>query len=122
LHQRELLADNQPLDLGVRAFDVLIALIEARGTVVSKHALIERVWPDRIVEENNLPFQISTLRKALAGGHDLIRTVSGRGYQFTGEIRAVSASTDPRMNVAMPDPVATPARSAWGSGTDTSVS
>jgi predicted ATPase/DNA-binding winged helix-turn-helix (wHTH) protein len=110
LHRRELLADNQPVDLGARAFDVLMALIEARGTVVSKLALIERVWPDRIVEENNLRFQISVLRKAFADDRDLIRTVSGRGYQFTGEIRAVSTSTDPRMNVAMPDPVATPSR------------
>jgi predicted ATPase/DNA-binding winged helix-turn-helix (wHTH) protein len=109
-HRRELLADNQPVELGARAFDVLVALIEARGTVVSKHVLIERVWPDRVVEENNLPFQISTLRKAFAGDRDLIRTVSGRGYQFTGDIRTVSAWPDPRMNVAMPDPEPTPSR------------
>ena len=45
LQRRELLADNRPLELGGRAFDVLMALIEARGAVVSKNALIERVWP-----------------------------------------------------------------------------
>jgi predicted ATPase/DNA-binding winged helix-turn-helix (wHTH) protein len=94
LRQRELLAGNRPVELGGRAFDVLMALIEARGAVVSKDALIERVWPDRIVEENNLQVHISTLRRAFADDRDLIRTVAGRGYQFTGEIRTVSARPD----------------------------
>jgi DNA-binding winged helix-turn-helix (wHTH) protein len=57
-HRRELLADGRPVQLGGRAFDVLTALIEARGAVVSKNALMARVWPDRIVEENNLQWQI----------------------------------------------------------------
>src|SRR6202045_236316 len=90
-HRRELLADGRPLELGGRAFDVLMVLIEARGAVVSKDALMKRVWPDRIVEENNLQAQISALRRAFAADRDLIRTISGRGYQFTGEIRSVSA-------------------------------
>ena len=53
-HRRELLAEGRPIRLGGRAFDLMMALIEARGGVVSKNALIARVWPDRIVEENNL--------------------------------------------------------------------
>jgi DNA-binding winged helix-turn-helix (wHTH) protein len=48
-HRRELLADDQPIRLGGRAFGVLMALIEARGAVLSKDALMNRVWPDRIV-------------------------------------------------------------------------
>jgi len=80
--RRELLADGRPVKLGGRAFDVLMALIEARGAVVSKNALMARVWPDRIVEENNLQWQISALRAAFGADRDLIRTVSGRGYQF----------------------------------------
>jgi DNA-binding winged helix-turn-helix (wHTH) protein len=64
-HHRELLADGRPVKLGGRAFDVLMALIEARGAVVSKDALMARVWPDRIVEENDLQGQISALRAAL---------------------------------------------------------
>ena len=57
--RRELLADGRPVKLGGRAFDVLMALIEARGAVVSQEdALMARVWPDRIVEENNLQWQI----------------------------------------------------------------
>src|SRR5436309_880137 len=51
-----------------------------------------RVWPDRIVEENNLQAQISSLRKAFGPDRDLIRTVAGRGYQFTGEIRGTTAT------------------------------
>jgi len=53
-HRRKLLADGRPVKLGGRAFDVLMALIEARGAVVSKDTLMSRVWPDQIVEENNL--------------------------------------------------------------------
>src|SRR5262252_4485487 len=86
-HRRELLADNRPIKLGGRAFDVLIVLIEARGAVVSKDALMARVWPDRIVEENNLQAHISALRTAFGADRELIRTISGRGYQFTGEAR-----------------------------------
>src|ERR1700722_14199077 len=91
-HRRELFADGRPIRLGERAFDVLMALIEARGAVVSKDALMARVWPNRIVEENNLQAQIVALRKAFGSERELIRTVAGRGYQFTGEIRLQPAS------------------------------
>ena len=93
-HRRELLADGQPVKLGGRAFDVLLALIEARGAVVTKDALMTRVWPDRIVEENALQSQISALRMALGADRDLVRTVSGRGYQFIGEVRPVPGADD----------------------------
>src|ERR1700730_1903852 len=92
-HRRELLADGRPVKLGGRAFDVLMALIEARGAVISKDALMTRVWPGRIVEENNLQAQIAMLRKAFGAERDLIRTIAGRGYQFTGEIHILRAST-----------------------------
>src|ERR1700736_2632845 len=91
-HRRELLAGDRPLELGGRAFDVLMALIEASGAVVSKDALMNRVWPDRIVEENTLHAQISALRRAFAADRDLIRTIAGRGYQFTGVVRTVSTN------------------------------
>src|ERR1700719_2976223 len=108
--RRELFADGRPLDLGGRTFDVLMALIQASGAVVSKDALIERVWPDRIVEENSLQAQISALRRAFAADRDLIRTVAGRGYQFTGELRAVSARPSTQATAAMPRPTPTPSR------------
>ena len=91
-HRRELIADGEPVRLGGRAFDVLIALIEVRGAVLGKNALMARIWPDRIFEENALQAQIVALRRAFGADRDLIRTVSGRGYQFTGKIRALSES------------------------------
>jgi DNA-binding winged helix-turn-helix (wHTH) protein len=90
--RRELLADGKPVKLGRRAFDVLLALIEARGSVVSKNALKARVWSGRIIEENSLEAQISALRAAFEAECGLIRTVSGRGYQFIGDIRGAPVS------------------------------
>src|ERR1700751_3483574 len=90
-YRRELLADGRPIHLGGRTFDVLMALIEGQGAVVSKDALMNRVWPNRIVEESSLHVQISALRNAFGADRNLIRTISGRGYQFTGDIRTVSA-------------------------------
>jgi DNA-binding winged helix-turn-helix (wHTH) protein len=62
--RREVLADGRPVKLGGRAFDVLMALIEARGAVVSKEALMARVWQGRIIAGNSLPAQIAALRAA----------------------------------------------------------
>jgi TolB-like protein/predicted Zn-dependent protease len=86
LHRREVLADGRPIELGGRAFDILVVLIEANGKVVTKDELISRAWPGRIIEEGNLRAQIRALRMALEDP-DLIRTVAGRGYQFTGQVR-----------------------------------
>jgi predicted ATPase/DNA-binding winged helix-turn-helix (wHTH) protein len=105
-HRRELLADGRPIRLGGRAFDVLMALIEARGTVLSKDAVMARVWPGRVVEEKNLHTQISALRTALGAERELIHTVAGRGYQFTGEVRILSASPDERAGAGAVEPEA----------------
>ncbi|CAN7164590.1 winged helix-turn-helix domain-containing protein [Variovorax sp. LjRoot290] len=86
LQRRELLCEGQPVALGGRAFDILIALIEGRGYVVTKDELMRLAWPGRIVEENTLEAQVSALRRALGEDRNLIRTIAGRGYQFVGEI------------------------------------
>src|ERR1700675_4372518 len=108
--RRELLVEGRPQDLGGRAFDVLMALIEATGAVVSKDALMNRVWPDRIVEENSLQAQIAALRRAFGADRDLIRTIAGRGYQFTGDIRTVSASPNVQATAGMPQSTPAPSR------------
>jgi predicted ATPase/DNA-binding winged helix-turn-helix (wHTH) protein len=95
-HRRELRAAGRPIRLGGRAFDVLMTLIEASGAVVSKDELLSRAWQGRIVDENRLASEISALRKALGADRELIRTVTGRGYQFTGETRARAASKERR--------------------------
>jgi predicted ATPase/DNA-binding winged helix-turn-helix (wHTH) protein len=108
-HRRELLVDDQPTKLGGRAFDLLLALVEAGGGVLSKDALMARVWPGRIVDENALQSQIVALRRVFGPDRDLIRTVSGRGYLFTGEIRTVRAMSDGPATTEMPQ--STPAAS-----------
>jgi predicted ATPase/DNA-binding winged helix-turn-helix (wHTH) protein len=116
-YRREVLLDGRPLDLGGRAFDLLVSLIEARGAVISKDDLKERVWPGRIVEENALQAHISALRKAFADDRGLIRTVAGRGYQFIGEIRASTPVADRR-----PTPTNVPERMSELIGRDSSIS
>src|SRR5689334_11479101 len=89
---RMLLADGAPLELGNRAFDVLLALIESKGALITKDELLKRVWPGTIVEESNLHVQISALRKALGDDRSIILTVSGRGYRFTVPVRAIAGT------------------------------
>ncbi|MBV8193671.1 MAG: winged helix-turn-helix domain-containing protein [Alphaproteobacteria bacterium] len=84
---RRLLADGAPIALGGRAFDVLVALVEAAGRLVTKDDLMRRVWLGTVVDENNIQVQISALRKALgADGQRLIATIPGRGYRFAGQL------------------------------------
>jgi Tol biopolymer transport system component/DNA-binding winged helix-turn-helix (wHTH) protein len=90
--QKRLLArDGEIVSLKPKAFDTLLALIRADGQVVGKDELMSRVWPDTIVEEGNLTFNISTLRKALGDDprrHEYIVTIPGEGYQFVAGVRA----------------------------------
>ena len=82
--QRQLLVDGTEAKLGARAFDVLLTLIERSERLVSKHELLDAVWPGLVVEENNLVVQVSTLRKLL--GPEVIATIAGRGYRFTARM------------------------------------
>src|SRR4029077_11116230 len=78
---RQLLKDDATIALRPRTFDLLVALIERAGSLVSKDELLDRVWPKMVVEEAALHVQVSVLRKVL--GADAITTVSGHGYRFT---------------------------------------
>jgi DNA-binding winged helix-turn-helix (wHTH) protein len=91
LRQRQLFAEGVPVELGTRAFDILLVLLEADGSLVTKDELMRRVWPGIVVADENLKVQIATLRKALAADRDVIYTEYGRGYRFTGEIRMTAA-------------------------------
>jgi TolB-like protein/DNA-binding winged helix-turn-helix (wHTH) protein/Flp pilus assembly protein TadD len=105
-HRRELRADGVAVELGSRAFDVLMVLTEARGALVTKDEILSRVWPDTVVEENNLVVQISALRKALGEDRDFIRTVSGRGYRFVADIRTSAAeAAQSAVSSNLPTPV-----------------
>lgn len=84
LERREAFLDGRPLRVGGRAFEILSVLMQADGRIVSKDELITQVWPDTVVEENNLQVQISSLRKLL-GEKELIQTVPRRGYRLLKE-------------------------------------
>ena len=88
LRRRRLLADGVPVELGTRAFDLLLVLLEADGGLIRKEELLNRVWPGIVVSEENLKVQISALRKALGADRNLIRTEFGRGYRFIGILRS----------------------------------
>ncbi|HEX4235732.1 MAG TPA: transcriptional regulator, partial [Caldimonas sp.] len=81
IDKRRLLKDGATIALRPRAFDLLVALVDRAGHLVTKDELLSRVWPKTVVEEAALHVQVSALRKVL--GADAITTVSGRGYQFT---------------------------------------
>ena len=89
-HERRLLVAGEPAALGARALDLLVALAERAGQLVGKHALMDLVWPDVVVEDNNLAAQISALRKVLGG--EIIATIPGRGYRFTARLDPAASS------------------------------
>jgi TolB-like protein/Tfp pilus assembly protein PilF len=78
--RRQLLIDGQPVKIGARAFDILIALVERRHRVATKDELLDLVWLGNAIEESNLAVHIAALRKLLGAG--AIVTIPGRGYQF----------------------------------------
>jgi DNA-binding winged helix-turn-helix (wHTH) protein len=92
VRQRRLLAGGVPVQLGPRAFDILLILIEADGALVTHDDLQSRVWPGIVVARDNLKVQVSALRKALRDDRELIRTENGRGYRFTAAVRAAVVS------------------------------
>src|SRR5262249_52867092 len=79
-----------PVLLGSRALDLLGLLVERRGELVSKDAIMTAVWPGRVVEEANLNVQISKLRRILDRNRDqgsCIQTIPGRGYCFVASVK-----------------------------------
>lgn len=93
--QRLLLVhDGQPLALGPKVVETLLALVEHPGEVLSKTELLDRVWPDGFVEEANLAQNIYVIRKTLKSlwDREAIATVPRRGYRFVAGVRPVSAA------------------------------
>src|SRR6202035_3988610 len=102
--ERLLKKADESIPLGGRALDILIALTERAGEVVTHQELISTVWPDVTVEEANLRFQMAALRKALGDGRDGARYLSnifGRGYCFVAPVtRSTAARTAPVTAIA----------------------
>jgi Tol biopolymer transport system component/DNA-binding winged helix-turn-helix (wHTH) protein len=99
LTERVLTRDGEIVPLTQKAFEVLLALVERRGGIVSKEELMEKVWPDAFVEESNLAQNIYTLRKALGqtpDGDGYILTVPRRGYRFAANVRELFEDEEPQ--------------------------
>src|SRR5437764_10833128 len=90
--------DGTTVPLTPRVFETLLYMVEHHDTVLDKERLMEAVWPDSIVEENNLTQNISTLRRVFGetpGSHHYIVTVPGRGYRFVANVKLREAYADP---------------------------
>jgi pimeloyl-ACP methyl ester carboxylesterase/DNA-binding winged helix-turn-helix (wHTH) protein len=97
--------DGTALPLTAKVFDTLLYLVEHRGELVEKAALMKAIWPNVVVEENNLNQSVSALRRALgerAGEHRFIVTEAGRGYRFVADVKVVPASVTPTADADTP--------------------
>jgi Tol biopolymer transport system component/DNA-binding winged helix-turn-helix (wHTH) protein len=96
VHRRQLQCDGQPVELQPKALDLLVALAEGGGRLLTKDELLNLVWPDQLVEESNLTVHMSALRKALGerrGEHRFVVTAAGQGYRFIPDVTVHSSSS-----------------------------
>jgi predicted ATPase len=106
--RRLLLQAGRPVRLGSRALEILMALLERPGELVSKAELMARVWPDTFVEEGNLKVQVAGLRRALGdsgGSNRYLATIPGRGYRF---VAPVARTDEPGLSTLRAAAEATP--------------
>ena len=106
IERRLLTRAGEPLALGARAMDLLCALALHRDRVVDKDELLELAWPGMVVEENNLPVQVGSLRRLL--GPQAIATVRGRGYRFVAAVAGAPAPAPPGRRALTNLPAALP--------------
>jgi len=99
LDERRLLRDNEEVCLRGKLFDTLRVLAENAGKLVRKDAFMESVWPDSIVEDNNLDYCISQLRKLFYPAK-YIETVPRHGYRFVAPVKNVVTSSAASQAVA----------------------
>jgi adenylate cyclase len=106
-----------PVPIGTRARDILALLLEQPGALVSKEAIMDAVWPNVVVEPNNLTVQIAALRRVLDGGRvgdSCIQTVAGRGYRFAPRVtRLHEAQPEPESQISLPDATTQVPRTRW---------
>lgn len=95
--QRRLLYNGQPVPLKPKILDLLLLLVQMRGRLVEKDELMKEIWPNTIVEENNITVSMSILRKTLGegrAGRQFIETVPGRGYRFVAAVKIISSEEE----------------------------
>jgi DNA-binding winged helix-turn-helix (wHTH) protein/tetratricopeptide (TPR) repeat protein len=97
-----LLCDGKPVSLSPKSFEILVALIQSNGRLLTKDELMQKVWPDTFVEEANLTVNISALRKVLGetpGTQQYIETVPKRGYRFLAPVTELRDEGKPSLSV-----------------------
>src|SRR5262245_48165532 len=90
-----LLRDGQQVPMTPKVFETLLLLVQHQGSIVSKETILQTLWPDVFVEESNITFNITMLRKALGDTRKpplYIETIPRRGYRFKPEVREVLAN------------------------------
>jgi pimeloyl-ACP methyl ester carboxylesterase/DNA-binding winged helix-turn-helix (wHTH) protein len=98
VRERRLSRGDEVIPLRLKVFDTLLVLVENAGRLVTKQEMLDTVWPETTVEENNLNHNVSVLRKALgekATGQQYIETVPRVGYRFAAPVDAVVPQADP---------------------------
>lgn len=93
--RRLLLRNGEVVPLKAKAFDLLTVFLEKRGEVLTKNELLDTVWENQFVEENNLTVHVAALRKALGekkNENRYIVTVPGKGYRFVAELHPAAAA------------------------------
>ena len=88
-------SDGEPVPLMPKAFETLLYLVRNSGRLIEKDELMNAIWTDTIVEENNLNQNITILRRVFGekrGEHRFIATIPGKGYEFVADVRAIDAS------------------------------
>jgi len=102
--KRLLLRRGEPVSLTPKVFETLLQLVRHRGKVIAKDDLMRAVWPDTVVEENNLNQNISALRRVLGesrGEHRYIATIPGKGYHFLASVETAGRRGGAEVTVAV---------------------
>ena len=115
--ERLVLKDGRPVPLTPKAFDLLAFMAAHPGRLLTKDELMQAVWPDAIVEESNLSYNVFAIRKALGEGEETeryVETVPKRGYRFLPQVVPV----DDNGNGPLKDPQVPPDDIAAGNDSD----
>jgi DNA-binding winged helix-turn-helix (wHTH) protein/tetratricopeptide (TPR) repeat protein len=102
--ERRLTLDGRSIAVPGKAWQILVLLVEAGGRLVSHETFRTRLWPNVVVEDRTLTVHVSTLRKALGDGADVIETVAKVGYRLAVPVRPLAATDMPRHDAGNPAP------------------
>lgn len=104
VRERQLSCEGRVIRLHAKVFDTLVVLISDAGRLLRKDELMKAIWPDHVVEENNLQHNICVLRRVLEqhGGSNLIETVPGQGYRFNADVQILEQPIERPLDRPLP--------------------